>query len=175
MGDLGLRTARRAKVPGNLPRVSGKRGAIVIHAKRWMCSWLNNTRNFAISFLKFWLFVDYVMLMWGNIAGSPCFYVCTASDEKLGGAWSLEWGYTPCTCTCMYVHCILVSTSSAMLMYTPNQITSSCSHSGLGYEWFDCLKGKCYSATSSACSYCTYWKPAKVQMLWRFWRRRFES
>ena len=33
VGELGLRTARRAKVPGNLPHVFSERGATVIHTK----------------------------------------------------------------------------------------------------------------------------------------------
>ena len=33
MGVLGLRTARRAKVPGNLPHISSKLEATVTHTK----------------------------------------------------------------------------------------------------------------------------------------------
>ena len=41
MGALGLRTARRAKVPGNLPHVSSKVGVNVIHTECLTCSSLN--------------------------------------------------------------------------------------------------------------------------------------
>ena len=47
-----------------------------IHTKRWTSSWLNNTQNFAFLYWDLLPFVDYVMLMWGKIPGSPHFSYC---------------------------------------------------------------------------------------------------
>ena len=59
-------------------------GTTVIHTEHWTCSWLKNTWNFASLFWIFLPFVDYTMLKWEKIPGSPRFSILQATKNWTG-------------------------------------------------------------------------------------------
>ena len=78
MGTLGFRTARRAKVPGNLPHVPSRRWLLYTLSVKLVAHWTirQKLRFFLSEFL-----VDYIMLTWEKL---PLF--CTANEESWVGA-----------------------------------------------------------------------------------------